>query len=525
FVLNKFRILSVFMVIFFLLGTNFVVCMKKQPKKQVSEKLAKEVKRFGKIKKNKKYSKNILDDLYINYFNLVKRILKKNIASKRSCKLFKKALKGFSNQIVNCFNLRFACEKSKIKYLRLCCGDDELETIENFLYLPEHGIDFFYGYYSFSKKVVKRYRDIALKNKVKILKYLTMQVKEVFDKYLELKKNKGFELSVFVNNFVGPLTFKYAEIKNSLKIFKNIFPFFKYTFEGETVNLVKWFKKGYKLSEKKFCVSLASNAKTKKYLIEKFFSKSKKEIKKIKQKTFENIKTLKDLKIKNLKIDCKGFGVYSKFTTQDYFLSRIKIKKIGKINKNNNVFLVKLPCLQQVGGFCQCHAMVNSIIFSKCNKLSSIIELLNNSNILVDKAKNYDNNDATYYKERSTGECCPVLKRGIHDEKLYRFKINNKCYVSFITTKGCGIKKFYGTFGDEIVQSFWDKNGSTEVFDISWHGNNFGHRFCARVDRTEGGDMVIFYTDSENLLDCDYGDGAKLFLSLAKKFETKKFGN
>jgi len=218
-----------------------------------------------------------------------------------------------------------------------------------------------------------------------------------------------------------------------------------------------------------FCIDIASNAAMKSYLIKKFFSGEQSTIGAIKEKALKNIRVLKKLKITNLVLNEDLID-----PMDVYLISRIKIKKITD-KEDKNVFLVRLPCLQQIGGLCHFHAMANSRIFSEKNNLCDIIRALNNSEVFLDEAVKV--NDAAV-------AACWQGAKFEGDQYFRKYSIQLAC------KQKNKVKFEIKSLVSKVFQSCLD-----------------GHVFSLKINETAGEDVVVFYADSEYLVHYFNSDG------------------
>jgi len=278
-----------------------------------------------------------------------------------------------------------------------------------------------------------------------------------------------------------------------------------------------------------YLISLSTNAKVKEFVIGCFFS-GRESQKKLDLQFKEALSKLNALlnpddQISDNPISMQEFSIFEK-----YMISKIKIDRI-----KNKVYLIKLPCLQQIGGTCSIHAFVNSKIFAQ-NDLELIIAKLNSSEDDIQRAKkrlkvsrgiSHDQDLLGGYTRIEISRLLIKLFTFFEDyydrKKMFRFirrfkTIDDNSVINYI---GACDQKFIGvTFSN--TGSHPKKNHEIvcypkETFLIEHnYEEQAGHYLSAKVQKNRRGDLLIFYADSENIVNNFYDK--KLFLSLASNF-------
>ncbi|MFC1842154.1 hypothetical protein ACFLYU_00670 [Candidatus Dependentiae bacterium] len=369
--------------------------------------------------------------------------------------------------------------------------------------------------------------DKSSESKVEALLGITRELQKVYHWFLSGKNSKNKDkLTTIIKEKRRKIGYRLFQFYYLAKSFEENFLLAKYIFSGDVTKLRKFNFDSLNNEKRSYSsyIELAPNIKMKSLLIQKFFSK-KEERERLKKRALKKLKRLKKLKIKNLLINLelpnkddlkddlkKGFSELFYL----YAISKIEIYK--KRKKEGSVFIVKLPCLQQVGGMCKSFSLVHSKIFAQNNDLLNIIKKLHRANVLVDKA-NLETITGSFLKLFSAVVEGELVKQKYKDSYFRkRFKLRDQnAYINFIEVKSRGKKrKVICKYKDQIKQCLKKKESPSQVFTTFVESNKGGHLISMRVEKTEGNDLVVFYTDSEHLCKDYYNNW--LFVGLSRVF-------
>ncbi|MFC1842153.1 hypothetical protein ACFLYU_00665 [Candidatus Dependentiae bacterium] len=376
--------------------------------------------------------------------------------------------------------------------------------IEHFLRYRLEG--FLYKYeYVFNALLSNTMPDISLKGRVRALLEITKALKKYFQ--LFLAKN-SFKNESEKNKKISEVIYGLEQFFSMIASFRGKnFLLAMHIFSGDVSRLRDFDFDSFKDSTAKKTYSsyidLASNIQMKSFLIQKFFCK-KEEKEKLRKCALEKLKRLKELRIKNMIIK-KEFLNKDNELFYLYAISRIEISQ-KKCCSKKRAFIIKLPCLQQVGATCGPFSFIHSKIFSQNNDLLGIIKQLHSVNDLIKKAKL-----GVFIKLYELNKLFDgkLLCKKWRDKN--RFKLRNKnVYVNVLKVDSDSGLFFYD---NEMTKCFKLKNSPSQVIVTIIKNSKGNHLLSAKVDKTEHGDLVVFYADSEGILKNFYSENIFEILS------------